>query len=81
MTTTIRVSEKTRDLLNTLARDEGVPMQQIVERALEQYRRQQVLAATNAAYAVLRSNQQAAQEWQAEQDEWDATINDGLEEI
>ncbi len=80
MTTTIRVSVKTRDLLHDLARTAGVPMQEIVEQALEQYRRQQLLAATNAAYAAIRVDSEAMQEWQAEQTEWDATIADGLED-
>ena len=81
MTTTIRVSTKTRDLLHDLARDAGVPMHEIVEQALEQYRRQQLLAATNTAYAALRNDPQATQEWQAEQNAWDVTIADGLEGI
>jgi hypothetical protein len=80
MTTTIRVSAKTRDLIHELARSAGVPMQEIVEQALEQYRRQQVLAATNVAYAALRDDPQAAQEWQDEQDVWDDTLADGLED-
>ena len=80
MTTTIRVSTKTRDLLHDLARDAGVPMHEVVEQALEYYRRQQMLAATNTAYAALRNDPQAMQEWQAEQAEWDATVGDGLED-
>lgn len=80
MTTTIRVSTRTRDLLHDLARDAGVPMQQVVEQALEYYRRHHVLAATNTAYAALRNDPQAMQQWKAEQDVWDATLADGLED-
>jgi len=79
MTTTIRVSAKTRDLLRNLARDAGLSMQEVVEEALEQYRRQKLLAATNAGYSLLRNDPQALQDWQAEQDEWDTTLADGLE--
>lgn len=81
MTTTIRVSAKTRDLLHDLAQNAGVPMQEIVEQALEQYRRRQLLAETNAAYGALRADPQAMQVWQAEQDEWEATLGDGLENV
>ncbi len=55
-TITIRVSHTTRDALLALAKDEGTSMQQIIERGIELYRRQQILLATNAAYAALREN-------------------------
>ena len=79
-TTTIRVSRKTRDMLHDLARDAGVPMQEVVEQALELYRRQRLLATANDAYAALRSDAQARQDWRAEQAIWDATLADGLED-
>lgn len=78
-TTTIRVSLKTRDRLQELARRSGVSMQEVVEQALDLYRRQQLLAATNTAYAALRAEPDAWQNHQAERAEWDATLNDGLE--
>lgn len=80
MTTTIRVSAKTRDLLHDLAHAAGVPMHEVVAQALEQYRRQQLLTATNTAYAALRNDSEAVQQWQAEQDAWDGTVADGLED-
>ena len=56
-TTTIRVSLRTRDLLQELAQTSGSSMQAVLEQALEQYRRQQLLEETNAAYAALRAAQ------------------------
>ena len=44
-TMTVRVSAKTHDTLRDLARAVGAPMQQIIEEAVEQYRRQRLLAA------------------------------------
>ena len=79
-TTTIRVSLKTRDRLHELARRSGVSMQEVVDQALDLYRRQQVLSATNAAYAALRADADAWQTYQAERAEWNATLNDGLEQ-
>lgn len=81
MTTTIRVSRNTRDTLHQLARDAGVPIQTIIDQALEQYRRQHMLNTANAAYAALRADPQAWQEAEAEQEVWDDTLNDGLENV
>ncbi len=80
MSTTIRVSEKTRDILHALARDVGLPMAEVVEKAVEQYRRQQILDAANADYAALRADPAAWAEVQAERAVWDITLTDGLEE-
>jgi hypothetical protein len=79
-TTTIRVSLKTRDQLQELARRSGVSMQDVVDQALDLYRRQQLLAATNAAYDALRADPRAWKMHQAERAEWDRTLNDGLEQ-
>lgn len=79
-TTTIRVSTRTRALLQELAQRTGLPMQQILEEALEQYRRQQILQASNTAYAALQEDTHAWQEVEAERAAWDATLADGLEE-
>ena len=80
MSTTIRVSEKTRDTVHDLARKVGVPMAEVVERAIEQYRRQQILDAANAQYAALRADPAAWAEIEAERAIWDATLLDGLED-
>jgi predicted transcriptional regulator len=80
MSTTIRVSEKTRDTVHDLARNVGVPMAEIVERAIEQYRRQQILDAANTQYAALRADPEAWAEIEAERAIWDATLADGLED-
>ena len=80
MSTTIRVSEKTRDTVHDLARKVGVPMAEVVERAIEQYRRQQILEAATAQYAALRADPEAWAEIEAERVIWDATLLDGLED-
>lgn len=80
-TTTIRVSAETHDTLRNLAQAVGVPMQEILAQAVEQYRRQRLLAATNAAYAALRTDPAAWQQAKEEQAVWDVTLADGLEEV
>ncbi len=78
--TTVRIKEETRAVLRELARETGEPIQEVLARAVEAYRRQRVLELTNAAYAALRSDSGL---WRGEQEEraaWDATLLDGLEQ-
>jgi len=79
-TTTIRVSLRARDLLQELAQTSGNSMQAVLEQALEQYRRQQLLEETNAAYAALRVAPQAWADLEQERLAWEQTLADGLEE-
>jgi hypothetical protein len=54
-------------------------MTEVLERALESYRRQRFLEALNEDFSALRKDPAA---WASEQDEraaWDATLADGLE--
>lgn len=80
-TTTIRVSIRTRDLLQELAHTSGSSMQAVLEHALEQYRRQQLLEATNAAYAALRAAPEHGVDLKEEHLAWDQTLADGLEAL
>jgi predicted transcriptional regulator len=78
-TTTIRVALHTRELLQDLAQRSGVSMQSVLEIALEQYRRQQLLEATNAAYATLQADASGWADVQHERHDWEKTLADGLE--
>ena len=78
--TTIRVSLRARDLLQELAQTSGSSMQAVLEQALEQYRRQQLLDATNAAYAVLRATPEAWADLIQERLAWEQTPANDLEE-
>jgi hypothetical protein len=79
-TTTIRVSVRTRKKLHDVARSAGLPMQELVERALDLYRRQQILDETNRAYADLRADPTLWKQIQSERNEWDVTLDDGLDD-
>ena len=75
--TTIRVTSQARDTLRQLAQITGKPQQDVVNEAVEAYRRQILLDRTNTAYAALRSD---ARSWEAELQErqaWDTTLGDG----
>jgi predicted transcriptional regulator len=77
-TTTIRVSERTHQMIAMLAREADTPMSELVERAVEQYRRAHIIAEANRAYAALRADPEAWAEVQGERAAWDGTIADGL---
>ena len=77
--TTIRVSDKTRATLRALAAARGESLTEVAEKAVELFRRQQLLETTNAAYAELRRDPEAWQELQAERAALDGTLADGLE--
>jgi predicted transcriptional regulator len=79
-TTTIRVSLQTRETVQTLAQATGVSMQQVIDQALELYRRQQLLLETNRAYARLRKDEEAWDALTHELAQWDKTLADGIEE-
>jgi predicted transcriptional regulator len=81
VTTTIRVSVRTRDLLQELAIQSGDSMQLVLDKAIEQYRRRQLLEDVNAAYATLQTDAAAWADLERERAEWDQTLADGLEGI
>jgi hypothetical protein len=54
-TTTVRLAEHSHALLRQMASQEQLPLQEVLERAIEAYRRERILDATNAAYAAVRS--------------------------
>ena len=81
ITTTNRVSRRTRDTLHELTQTSGHSMQQVIEEALELYRRQELLATTNTAYIALREDTDVWKKLEAECTAWDTTLADGLEEF
>jgi predicted transcriptional regulator len=71
---TIRISEASKKALRELADRERVPMQTVLDRAIENYRRNRFLDAVNQTYADLRNDEAWHAEAQ-ERDDWD--VNDG----
>ena len=74
----LRVKTETRDAIRTIADGQGATMQQVVDEAVEAYRRQLILDESNAAYARLRESGEAWEEYVEEQRVWDATLAEGL---
>jgi predicted transcriptional regulator len=79
--TTVRVSEHTHELLHKLAAATGEPLQKVLERAVENYRRERFYAEFNAAFERLKADPVAWEEELAERAEWDATLADGLDDL
>ena len=76
---TVRISEHSHLRLRELAAQDGEPMQTVLDKALEQYRRQKFLADCDAAYAALQQDPEAWAGYQEELAAWEVTSMDGLE--
>ncbi len=76
---TIRVSDKTHSVLRELSAKAGTSMNEIVEQAVELYRRQRFVDSINSGYAELRADSLAWAAYQEELGAWDVTLLDGLE--
>lgn len=75
---TVRISEQSHHRLRELAAQSGEPMQAVLDKALEQYRRQKFLEECSAAYAALQQDPLAWADYQEELAAWDVTLMDGL---
>jgi hypothetical protein len=78
--TNIRISAAGREVLRTLASEEGVPMGAVLEKAIERYRREKFLEDVNASYAALKANPRKWRDEIAERALWEDTLSDGLDE-
>lgn len=78
--TTVRIREETREVLRELERQTGQGPQDLLARALDQFRRSLILAETNTAYDTLRADPVAWAELEAERADWEATLADRTDE-
>ncbi len=76
---TVPISEASHRILKSLADQTGQTIMDVLDKAVEAYRRKLFLDNVNAGYAELRADPQAWAEHQAEQKAWDATLMDGLD--
>lgn len=77
MPSTVRISDSGRSLLSELARDAGKSMTEILDSALETYRRERFFAAAAAAYESLAPDERET--YEVEITALDGTSADGLE--
>ena len=78
-TTNIKISTRCHKILQKITEEYGEELENIAEKAIEEYHRKLFLIRANQAFANLRNNPQAWQEELEERSAWDATISDGLE--
>ena len=75
----VRVDRVTYDRLAELAREQHIPIAQVIGRAVDTYDRVGMAEESNAAYARLRLDPEAWAAWQSELDLWETASMDGLE--
>ena len=79
MPATIRISDRGHSVLSQLSSEAKLPMIQVLDAALESYRRLRFLEASAEAYAALRADPVASAGYDAERAAFDGTLNDGLD--
>lgn len=78
-TVSIRVPIKTHTKLRELAASQQKSIGDVLSAAVETYQRDQFWKEAEAAYARLRADPEAWEEWQREIDLFDSTAADGLD--
>jgi hypothetical protein len=76
---TVPITETSHQLLKELAEHTGQTMMDVLDKALDAYRRKVFFDQVNSGYAELRADPQAWAEHLAEREQWDATLKDGLD--
>lgn len=79
-TATVRVDEQTHSKLRELSCEMNVPMQDVLAKAVEAFRRQHFLEMANIEYAALRADPKAWAEEMEERRLFEATLLDDLED-
>jgi predicted transcriptional regulator len=79
-TLTVRISRSAHAALRSLAEETDESMTEVLDKAIEAYRRASFLAGLNGDFAALRQNRTAWEEEQQERRAWNVTLADGLEE-
>jgi hypothetical protein len=75
----IELSEASHRILCEIAEKTGQSMTDVLDKALDAYRRKLFFEQLNAGYAALRADPQAWAEELEERKLWDATLMDGLD--
>lgn len=77
--TTIRISKEYREILREMSERVGSSMTVLLETAIEEYRQKVFFEQFDAAYAELQLDAHAWEDEQAERNEWEATLADGID--
>jgi hypothetical protein len=77
--TTVKINAATYAKLKQAVAETGQPMIEVLDKAVEAYRRRTFLEGVNADFIALRNDRQAWAEEQLDRAAWDATLADGLQ--
>jgi hypothetical protein len=77
----IRVNNKTYEILRKQAANAGTTMTAILEEAVREYDKRRFWEEHDRGYAALRADPKAWEEYQNEMALWDSTLMDGLEDF
>jgi len=80
MAVTMRVSEETHTTLKSMAKDQGIPMTELLDELVRKARNAEIIRQINEGYARLREDPQAWAEELEERRLWECTLLDGLED-
>lgn len=75
----VRISSGSYQILKSIAKDKGQSMQSVIDEAIEDLRRRQILDETNSAFSALKADQAAWREELEERELWRNTLSDGVE--
>jgi hypothetical protein len=76
---TVHISETSHRILTELVAQTGQTMTDVLDKALDAYRRKLFFEQLNAGYAELQADSEAWAEHLAERKLWDTTLMDGLD--
>jgi len=74
------MSDESYSILDTLAQKTGFSRQNIIDTALKNFERDNLLKKANEAYAAIKKDVKLSSEEQEEQILWESTLADGLED-
>jgi len=77
---TVRISGEEKEVLQKLSAQTNKKMREILEEAVELYRRKLFLEEVNGAFARLRKDPRAWGEEEEERAAWKGTLSDGIED-
>lgn len=76
----VTIKPKTLEVLQQIAEDTGEPVEEVLDHAVEVYRRREFLMGLNADFEALKKDPDAWEEELRERKLWERTLSDGLQE-
>ena len=79
MSTNIQISARSLDVIRQISERKGLDVSEVLDYAVEAYRREVLLDETSTAFHALKENSKAWVEELNERALWDESVGDGLE--